>query len=79
MDNKIVVVNVITVSQYDMDYICKMCSNKYVDTMIYPCGCRTHNTCLKNPSTCNQCSKQISHIWDREDRIGRKWLIKNNI
>ncbi len=65
----------ISVSQYDMDYTCKLCSNKYVDIMIHPCGCRTHNICQKNNLTCNQCSKQISHIWNREDRIGRKWTL----
>ena len=76
------------ITQYDMDYICKLCTNKYVDILIEPCGCRTHTHCilssnnsnnnlnnnLNNISKCKNCNNDINKIWKREDRIGRRWL-----
>jgi hypothetical protein len=69
------------VTQYDMDYMCKLCTNKYVDILLEPCGCRTHTHCLlstnldnaNSANRCKNCNAEVKKIWMREDRIGRKW------
>jgi len=74
------------VTQYDMDYMCKLCTNKYVDILLEPCGCRTHTHCCvlstslnnannTNVNRCKNCNAEVKKIWKREDRIGRKWLL----
>ena len=68
------------VSQYDMDAKCPLCTNKYIDIWLEPCGCRTHSHCilyitpLQYINKCRISDKDVTKIWKREDRIGRKWF-----
>ena len=49
------------VTQYDMDYICKLCSNKYVDILIELCGCRTHTHCILSANNLNNLNNSLNN------------------